>query len=144
MIAIDTNVLLRRILNDDAIQSEKARRLFDSGQAILITDVVLAETVWTLKGKRYGAQKEDIAALIKSLLEEPYVEFEDQQAVWSALCDFLEANPVKTVSGVKSADWADALIANKAKAIACQRNEKYGGMFTFDQAALEIAGTRRL
>jgi predicted nucleic-acid-binding protein len=30
VIAVDTNVLLRRLLNDDAMQAEKARRLFET------------------------------------------------------------------------------------------------------------------
>src|SRR5438552_11656093 len=57
MIAVDTNVLLRRLLDDDATQAEKARRLFETNESVLVTDVVLAETVWTLTGKRYGAGK---------------------------------------------------------------------------------------
>ena len=64
MIAVDTNVLLRRLLNDDATQAERARRLFESEESVLIADVVLAEAVWTLTGKRYGAGREEIAAVV--------------------------------------------------------------------------------
>ena len=39
MIAVDTNVLLRRLLNDDAVQAEKARQVFESKESILATDV---------------------------------------------------------------------------------------------------------
>lgn len=143
MIAVDTNVLLRRLLNDDVAQAAKAQRLFDSGEPILITDIVLAETVWTLKGKRYGVSREEIANVVISLLEEPYVIFESKQAVWSALNDYLAAAPVKTASGLKFADYADALIINKAKYTALQRQETYTCTFTFDQAALEIVGTKK-
>ena len=51
MIAIDTHVLLRHLLDDDNAQSGKAHTLLQKEEAVLITDVVLAETVWTLKGK---------------------------------------------------------------------------------------------
>ncbi|WP_367184280.1 PIN domain-containing protein [Acidiferrobacter sp.] len=57
MIAIDTNVLLRRILDDDKGQGAGASRLFEGAETILITDAVLAETVWTLKGRRYKATR---------------------------------------------------------------------------------------
>ena len=142
MIAIDTNVLLRRVLNDDEGQAASARRLFEAAEAVLITDVVLIETVWTLKGKRYKATKEDIRSLVVGLLEEPNTIFESKQAIWSALNDFMAAKPVKTVNGTKVADLADALIVNKAKTLAGDRHLSYDGTYTFDKAALGIDGTR--
>ena len=142
MIAVDTNVLLRRLLNDDASQAEKARRLFESEDSVLITDVVLAETIWTLKGRRYGAGREEIAAAVIGLLEESNVVFESRQAVWPALNDYLDASPVKTASGIRIADLADALVVNKARITAQRRNEHYGGTYTYDQAALALNGTK--
>ena len=142
MIAIDTNVLLRRMLNDDEEQAAKARKLFEGKKPVLITDVVLTETIWTLKGKRYGATNEDVQAVVMSLLEETNTVFENQQAIWSALNDFVAAKAIKTANGVKSADFADALIVNKAKMIARDKNQTYEGTYTFDLAALQIDGTK--
>ena len=142
MIAVDTNVLLRRLLNDDARQADKARQLFETQEPVLITDVVLAETIWTLTGKRYGARKDDIAAVVTGLLEEHTVVFESRQAVWSALNDYLEASPVKTASGIRTADLADALVVNKARITAQHRNEPYSGTYTYNQAALVLEGTK--
>lgn len=142
MIAVDTNVLLRRILNDDEVQAAKARKLFAGGRPVLITDVVLVETLWTLKGKRYGATKEDIQVVVMSLLEETNIVFENQQAVWSALNDFVGAKPIKTANGMKTADFADALIVNKAKAISRDTDQSYAGTYSFDLAALQIDGTK--
>jgi len=51
MIAIDTNVLLRYLLNDDPKQSKKASAVIQGSQKVLITDVVLVETIWRLKGE---------------------------------------------------------------------------------------------
>lgn len=144
MIAVDTNVLLRRLLNDDATQAEKARRLFETEESVLVTDVVLAETIWTLMGKRYRAGKEALAAVVMGLLEERNVVFESQQAIWSALNDYLNALPVKTASGMRTADLADALVVNKAKITAQHRNEQYRGTYTYDQAALALDGTKAL
>ncbi len=144
MISVDTNVLLRRILNDDEEQAAKARKLFEGARPVLITDVVLAETIWTLTGKRYGATKEDIQALVMSLLEETNTVFENQQAIWSALNEFIAAQPVKTANGIKTADLADALIVNKAKMVARDKHQAYEGTYTFDRAALQIGGTKTL
>ena len=105
---------------------------------------LLSETLWlpTLSGKRYGAGKEELAAVVMGLLEERNVVFESRHAVWSALNDYLDAVPVKTASGVRTADLADALVVNKAKITALNRNEQYRGTYTYDQAALALEGTK--
>ena len=41
----DTNVVLRYVLNDDKAQARKAAALIRRHKEVLITDVVLAETV---------------------------------------------------------------------------------------------------
>jgi predicted nucleic-acid-binding protein len=134
VIAVDTNVLLRRLLDDDAAQSARARRLFGTESEILVTDVVLAEAVWTLEGKRYKASAAHVAEVIGALLEEPNVIFEDVAVVWSALSDFAEASHAAAI------DFADALIVNKAKATAKARQAPYRGTYTFDEAALALDG----
>ncbi len=144
MIAIDTNVLLRRILSDDALQAQKADSLFEKAEKILITDVVLVEAVWTLNSKRYGASKEVIIEIVLSLLEEAKVVFESQQAIWSALNDYANAKSVKTAGGTRTVDFADALVVNKAKVMMEQWGEPYEATYTFDQAAQSIAGTKAL
>ena len=143
MIAVDTNVLLRRLLDDDPEQAERVHRLFDREESVLIPDIVLAETIWTLKGKRYKASKDDLVAMIMGLLEEPNVVFESRQAVWSGVNDYIDAPQVRTSNGTRSADLADALVVNKAKLTARRRGEGYGGTYTFDQAALALEGTKR-
>ena len=144
MIAIDTNVLLRRILRDDALQVQKVDALFDKHDAILIIDVVLVETIWTLSGKRYSASKETIVEVVMSLFEEANVVFENQQAVWSALNDYMSAKPVKTAHGVKEVGFADALVINKAKTVVEQWGAKYEATYTFDKAAQSIDGAKAI
>lgn len=144
MIGVDTNVVLRRLLDDDATQSAKANRLFAGKQDILITDVVLVELAWTLSGKRYSAAREDIVSAITGLFEEPRVQFEDRAVVWTALRDYAEAPMVKTANGSRSADFADALIARKSAATAAVVGVSFGGLFTFDQPAQRLAGVRAL
>lgn len=143
MIAVDTNVLLRRLLDDDPDQAARAHRLFDRAENVLIPDIVLAETIWTLKGKRYKASKDDLIAMVMGLLEEPNVVFESRQAVWAAVNDYIDAPQARTAGGTRTADLADALVVNKAKTTAQRRGENYGGTYTFDEAALALEGTKR-
>ncbi|WP_428622179.1 PIN domain-containing protein [Sedimenticola sp.] len=138
MIAIDTNVLLRYLLEDDEIQSGKAAKLITGNRRVLVTDVVLVETIWTLRGKRYQLKKADLVSVIQALFQEPNIRFEDGQTIWMALSDYRKARPVKG----KEADFSDALIVNKAKYTAAKLEENFGGSFTFDQAAQRLPGAK--
>lgn len=140
MIAVDTNVLLRRVLEDDPAQAAKAKKLFEGEEFVLITDVVLVEAIWTLRGKRYKASRTEIGLLVKSLLEEPNVLFESQQAVWSALRAYLNAPTVATPDGALAADFSDALIVSKAKVMAAQWGQPCDVTYTFDRAAQALDG----
>jgi predicted nucleic-acid-binding protein len=138
MIAIDTNVLLRYLLEDDARQFEKAVNLISGQQKVLVTDVMLVETIWTLRGKKYQLNKDQLVAVIQSLFQEPNIRFEDGQAVWLALTDYRNAKPVKG----KEADFADALIINKSKQVASKENMPFEGSYTFDLAAQTLPGAK--
>ncbi len=138
MIAIDTNVLLRYLLNDDLHQATIAEQLINGAETVLITDVVLVETLWTLKGKKYQLNKTDLVAVIQALFKEPNIRFENGQAVWLALNDSRNAQPV----GGKVADFSDALIVSKAKYIASNQSVELKGVFTFDIAAQQLSGTK--
>lgn len=143
MIAIDTNVLLRYLLSDDEEQSVKADGLINGSAPVLITDVVLTETLWTLKGKKYKLDKAAIVDVVNSLFEEPNICFEDGQTVWRALNDYRQAQPIKVGRKKKAADFPDALIVNKAIFISEEKGESFEGVYTFDLAAQEIPGTER-
>ena len=140
MIAIDTNVLLRYLLWDDNKQAAKADRLINSSTPVLITDVVLAETLWTLKGKKYKLDKPAIVDVLNSLFKESSICFEDGQTVWRALNDYRQAKPVGAGNKKKEVDFSDALIVNKAKYCALDKGEALSGVYTFDVAAQKIPG----
>jgi predicted nucleic-acid-binding protein len=142
VIAIDTNVLLRYLLRDDAEQAAKADRLIVDDHPVLVTDVVLAEALWTLKGPKYQASKDDLLRVMDGLFREPNIRFEDAPTVWRAFHDYRLAESVKVGGKRKSADLADALIVNKAKFVARRNGESLDGVYTFDVAAREIEGTK--
>ena len=130
MIAVDTNVLLRYLLRDDEAQAERSRRVFESDERILITDVVLAESVWTLIGRRYRASKADVVAVVEMLLQEPNVRFEDDEVIWRSLQAYRQT----------ATDFADALIVHKALNTANIADE-LTAVYTFDTTALQLPNT---
>lgn len=66
-LTVDTNVLVRAIVQDDKKQSVIAARILKSATEIAVPLVVLCELVWVLK-RVYDFPKEDIAAVMIGLL----------------------------------------------------------------------------
>lgn len=83
MLAVDTNVVVRLLVNDDQRQGAMARRLFESGE-IFIGVTVLLETAWVLESV-YELSAGDAARVLRGLLGLPNVRVEDAGAVAAAL-----------------------------------------------------------
>ena len=143
MIAIDTNILLRYLLQDDKSQSAKVNKLFSGDEKLLITDVVLAETIWTLKGKKYALSKEELSLVIERIFREPNVSFEDGKTVWRAYNVFRESKPVKVGTKKKDADFADALILEKSRYDAERKDQSFCGLYSFDAAAQQFHNVKK-
>lgn len=139
MIAIDTNVLLRYLLGDDALQSKKASRLIKGSWRVLVPDAVLVETVWTLEGRKYQLEKKEIVKTILHLFHEPSIVFENSQVVWKALNTYKKAKSVKG----KEAGFADALIVCKSRNIIEKMNEEFEGVYSFDKAAQQFGDVKK-
>lgn len=133
MIAIDTNVLLRYLLSDDEIQPNKSAKLIESKQSVYVSHVVLVETVWTLKGKKYNLTPHQIDETITALFEEQNIIIQDEDLVWRALADYR----IHAVEGNFKLDFPDALVLHTGMDAAKQHGEKFGGFYTFDTAASE-------
>jgi len=104
MIAVDTNVLVRLLTNDDPSEAKRALRVMESDD-ILIPKTVLLETEWVLR-HGYVIAREVISQAFQSLLGLANVEPENSQAVTQALAWY--------EGGI---DFADALhLASTAKA----------------------------
>lgn len=134
MIAVDTNILLRYLLHDDEAQTARADAVFDAAETVLITDVVLAETVWTLSGRKYRLAKAELVAVLERLFSEPSIRFEDDQVVWRALQAYRSNTPAVESASAKGAGFADALIVFKALHAASDAGETLNGVYTFDAA----------
>jgi predicted nucleic-acid-binding protein len=83
MIAVDTNVLLRFLINDSEAQHQKAFRLF-SEHAVYILKTVLLETEWVLRGS-FELSHTVISEAFQKLLLQKGVHIEDRFAVMKAM-----------------------------------------------------------
>jgi len=105
VIAVDTNVLVRFFVRDDEHQYQQALKLLrsceDSGEPVIISDLVLIELVWVLKGG-YQVAKEDLIKILSVLLSCPQFRFTDSGLIRDALTSYQSG----------SADFADYLIGH--------------------------------
>ena len=126
MIGLDTNVLVRYVMQDDPKQSEKASRLIESltQEAPGFVPVgALIELVWVLTSC-YDLSREQIAQALDGLLRAKEIVLERAEQVSQALRTF----------GASGADFADCLIERTAAAVGC------GKTMTFDTGAVKFAG----
>lgn len=127
MRALDTNVLVRFLVNDDEVQAQAARELVAGLSATdpgFICREVSVEFAWVLD-RAYGFSQEDIAQAFENLIASAELEFEAVEDV--ARC----ANGLRIGGG----GFSDQMIANAAM------HRGASEIFTFDrQAARSIDG----
>ena len=83
MIAVDTNVIVRFLTDDDAKQSPVARALMTSG-IVWIAKTVLLETEWVLR-RVYRFRSDQVLAAFTMLLGLNNIEIEDESDFSAAL-----------------------------------------------------------
>ena len=67
MVILDTNIILRYLLNDNEEMAEKAEQYLNTGN-VFITVEVIAEVVYVLKGV-YSLDRQKISETIKGFLQ---------------------------------------------------------------------------
>lgn len=98
---IDTNLLIRYLVNDDPRKAQFVDALLKKAAAgevnILIPSIVIAELVWVLESF-YEMQAADISEYVDSILNTPGIFVSDEQVVRSAIrrysagrVDFIDA-----------------------------------------------------
>ena len=91
MIGIDTNVLIRYIVQDDPIQSPLAGKFIEENctkaNPGFVSHIVLCELAWVLK-RAYGCSKKVIVDVISQILSTAELRVEKSQCAWLALREF--------------------------------------------------------
>jgi predicted nucleic-acid-binding protein len=118
LIGIDTNVLLRWLLDDDPGQSELAAAAFDGDEQVFLGDIVLAEASWVM-ARSYRLSRHAIASALRHAIALPSVAVSDRAAVDAALTAYETGGP----------GLSDHLIGNLNSAAGCRTT------LTFDKRA---------
>ena len=66
-ISVDTNILVRAVVLDDAKQGEAAAKLLTDASLVAIALPCLCELVWVLR-RLYGLKSADVSMAIRALL----------------------------------------------------------------------------
>lgn len=126
MIGLDTNVLVRYVMQDDPKQAEKASRLIESltpETPGFVPVVALVELVWVLSSC-YDLTREQLAQALDALLRTKEIVLDRADQVAQAL----------RTSRASAADFADCLIERAAAAAGCEQT------MTFDTGAAKRTG----
>lgn len=83
MIAIDTNIVVRIVVDDDKPAVAQARALLERS-AVFVPSSVLMETEWVLRST-YGFSRERIAVALRAFLGLPQVEVSDRSRLAEAM-----------------------------------------------------------
>jgi predicted nucleic-acid-binding protein len=129
VIALDTNVVVRFLVEDDARQAARARAVVaqavGAGEPLFLSDIVWCETVWVLDSA-YGFDRASIAAALRRLLSARGIAVRSFDRVGAALDAYERGR----------GDFADYLIREDARAEGCD------AVITFDRVLQRDDGFR--
>lgn len=130
MIALDTNVLVRFLADDDPTQSPVAARIvqraIDAGEHLFVPTVVLVETVWVL-ARAYKVPREELATVVDAVLRARHFAFDEDGVLARAARAYRDG----------TGDFADYVILEETRAGGAE------ALVTFDRALWKEPGARR-
>ena len=122
MKGLDTNVLVRYLVQDDPRQAAVASRFIETQCSVdspcFIGQIVLCELAWVLESN-YGQSRTEIATIIEQLLQVGQLDVMEPDVAWRALEDYKKSN----------ADFPDHLMARINESQGCEST------LTFDKKA---------
>lgn len=129
MIGLDTNILVRYLIQDDPAQSAKAAEIIEQKLSAtnpgFVSVVAMTETVWVLD-RAYGLTAQEIATAIERMLQVEVLDIENEQEVFAAMVALKQGRGT----------FSDALIAELGAKAGCSYT------LTFDKKALRLTGFR--
>jgi predicted nucleic-acid-binding protein len=128
VIAVDTNVLVRVLTDDDASpeQTRQARQLVKAAGAVFVPQIVQVELVWVLE-RAYGLDKSQILAALELLRDSPVYQLQHQARFALAVERFR----------LGSAGFADSLIVVESE-------HRQAVLWTFDRKLGKHQGVQLL
>ncbi len=126
MIAVDTNVLVRALVDDpgEPRQCVAARTQLKHAKEVFVPQVVQAEMVWVLE-TAYGLKRNEILAVLDHLHDNAAFKLQNRAQFEAAVQQYRNG----------SADFADYLILAESRASGSE-------LLTFDKRLLKSSGTK--
>ena len=127
MVGVDTNVLVRHMVQDDEPQAALARSLIEErcspSEPAHIALVVLCELVWVLTSA-YDYSRTQVSRALRQILATDCFDVEQRALAWAAIYDYETG----------TADYADCIVA--------RLNQTQGSCttYTFDKKAAGLTG----
>ena len=125
MIGLDTNVLVRYLVEDDDPQKRAADRFVEEalnrGESLFVNQIVLCEVFWVLS-RAYGFTRREVAEALEMILCVRQFEIEAKDMVVRGLREYRKGK----------ADFADCVIGLKNQAAGCTAT------VTFDRKAASL------
>jgi predicted nucleic-acid-binding protein len=124
MIAVDTNVLIRILVDDPGatLQMQSARALLATSEVVYVPQIVQVETVWVLESAYYF-DKTAICKILEHLNNHPQFQLQSAESFESAVSLFRH----------HSADFSDCLILTESASQKLQ-------LYTFDKKLSRLKG----
>lgn len=127
MIGLDTNVIVRYLVQDDPVQSARATQIMErqltGDEPGFVSLVAMVETVWVLQ-RVYGLTSREVADAVERMLEADTLMIQNEQEVFTAMM------AVKAGAGA----FSDALIGALGGWAGCEAT------VTFDKKAARLDG----
>ena len=121
MISLDTNVIVRYIVQDDKVQSNKATEIIEGELSQerrgFISSIVLCEVIWVL-ARAYKQPKSKLLEVIRIIFETDVFELKHRSEVWRAYVAYAKGK----------ADFSDYLIDEIGRSAGADKT------VTFDEA----------
>lgn len=131
MIGLDTNILVRYLVQDDPVQATKASRLIEDaaarGEACFLSCVVLCETAWVLTSA-YDCDRKTVGHVMEKIVSVKSFEIENRDVVLKAIA----------ACAKNRRDFPDLLIGALSEANGCSTT------LTFDKRLGRAPGFRVL
>ena len=128
MIAVDTNIFVRFLVDDDTAPSQVllARTAIKKAKKIFVPQLVQAETVWVLKSA-YNFNKRDILQVLQRMSEHGAIVLQYEISFANALMAYAEYN----------VGFSDCLILEESKQVDCK-------LITFDKKFSKLTNAKLL
>lgn len=92
MVLIDTNIIVRILLNDNPLLFKRAKELIEKEEKILVLDPIVFEVFYVLENNIYNTPKKEAVLSVRRFLKQRKVVLENKELIELTLDKYNETN----------------------------------------------------